>query len=262
MGGARGHTRPQGDFSESVYEVDWGQYDVVIGIECPVPAVLTRKYPNVVWCYFIGEPGMRSAVSSLSRPVTGYDLFLNQKFRCLERSLHSPMHVIEFPYFLQYVGCYRDLGFVEGPLRKGVVLEQETASKFSKRELACLESFGAVEIAQGSIEKILTTLVRSKYYVRLGSRRHLGNAAIEAISAGCLAIGNPSEFAIKSLMLPETSVTSREELIERIRSFEKNQSWFDEVIAQQRARGDFLCFSRPVMDMVEAVGRIRASRFV
>ncbi|HBE89649.1 MAG TPA: hypothetical protein DDW41_00365 [Candidatus Andersenbacteria bacterium] len=257
MEGARGHTRPQGDFSVSVYDVNWGLYDVVIGIECPVPADLTRKYPNVVWCYYIGEPGMRSAVSSLSRPVTGYDLFLNQKFRCLERSLRPPMHVIEFPYFLQYVGCFRDLGCEEGPLRKGIVLEQETASKFSKRELMCLGSFGAVEIAQGSIEEILTALMRSKYYVRLGSRRHLGNAAIEAISAGCLAIGNPSEFAIKSLMLPETSVTSRAQLIERIRSFEEDPGRFDEVLAKQRQIVDFLCFSRPVSDLLEAVGRVR-----
>ena len=31
---------------DAVYDVDWSQYDVVIGVECPVPAVLTQKYPN------------------------------------------------------------------------------------------------------------------------------------------------------------------------------------------------------------------------
>lgn len=262
MGGARGHTRPQGDFSVSVYDVNWGLYDVVIGIECPVPAVLTRKYPNVVWCYYIGEPGMRSAISSLSRPVTGYDLFLNQKFRCLEQSLRPPMHVIEFPYFLQYVGCFRDLGCEDGPLRKGVVLEQETASQFSKCELVSLESFGPVEIAQGSIEEILKTLMRCKYYVRLDSRRHLGNAAIEAISAGCLAIGNPAEFAIKSLTLPDVNVTSRAQLIERIRSFEEDPRRFDEALSKQRQMVDYLCFSRPVSDLFDAVLRVRTSRCV
>ena len=262
MEGARGHTRPQGDFSVSVYDVNWGQYDVVIGIECPVPAVLARKYPNVVWCYYVGEPGMSSAIRSLKRPVAGYDLFLNQKFRCLERSQHSPMHVIEFPYFLQYVGCFRDLGCEESSIRKGVVLEQETANQFSQRELACLASFGPIEVAKGSIEEILTALLRSKYYIRLGSRRHLGNAAIEAISAGCLSIGNPSEFAIKSLMLPETCVTSRAQLFERIRSFEEGPSLFDEALVQQKQRVDYLCLSRPLSDLLEAVRRVRTSRHI
>lgn len=260
MGGARGHTQPQGDFSVSVYDVDWGRYDVVIGIECPVPAVLTRKYPNVVWCYYVGEPGMRSAVRSLIRPVAGYDLFLNQKFRSIERTQHCTTHVIEFPYFLQYVGCFRDLGLEEAPIRKGIVLEQETAGEFSQCELSRLRSFGPVEVSQGRIEEILAALMRSKYYVRLGSRRHLGNAAIEAISAGCLAIGNTSEFAIKSLMLPETNVTNQEQLIERIRSFEEEPSRFDEVLAKQRRMADFLCFSRPVSDLLEVARRVRASR--
>lgn len=260
MDGTRGHTQPQGDFSVSVYDVNWSLYDVVIGIECPVPAILTRKYPNVVWCYYVGEPGMRSATRSLSRPITGYDLFLNQRFRSLKRTQHSPTHVVEFPYFLQYVGCFRDLGCEEGLLRKGVVLEQETAKQFSQRELAALALIGPVAVAKGSIAEILAVLIRSKYYVRLGSRRHLGNAAIEAISAGCLAIGNPYEFAIKSLMLPETSVINRAQLLERIRSFEENPSRFDEVLAKQRQRVDFLCFSRPVSDLLEAVGRVRTSR--
>lgn len=262
MAGERGHTQPQGNFSISVYDVDWGQYDVVIGIECPVPAVLTRKYPNVAWCYYIGEPGMRSAIHSLRRPVKGYDLFLNQKFRCLARSLRPPMHVIEFPYFLQYVGCFHDIGIETTKFRKGIVLEKETAGNFSKRELSTLGSFGPVIIAQGSIEEILTAIMQCKYYVRLGSRRHLGNAVIEAISAGCLAMTNPSELGIRSLMLPETSVTSRAKLIERIQAFEKNQIWFDEVLAKQRERVDYLCFSRPIMDLLEMAGRVRASRRV
>jgi len=61
-------------------------------------------------------------------------------------------------------------------------------------------------------------------------------------------------------MLPETSVTSREQLIKRIRSFEKNPNWFDEVLAKQRQMTDFLCFSRPVSDLIEAAGRVRASK--
>lgn len=260
MEGVRGHTQPQGDFSVSVYDVDWGQYDVVIGVECPVPAILTCKYPNVVWCYYVGEPGMRSSIRSTRCPVKGYDIFLNQKFRSYERKRHCQSHIIEFPYYFQYKGCFHDLGYEESQFREGVVLEQETAKLFSDRELASLAAFGSVEIAEGSVEDILFLLMRSKYYIRLGSRRHLGNAAIEAISAGCLSIGNPSEFVIKSLMLPETSVTSRDQLLERIRLFEEDNSLFDDAITKQRNKVDFLCFSRPLSDLIDAARRILESK--
>jgi hypothetical protein len=127
--------------------------------------------------------------------------------------------------------------------------------------LALLRLFGPVKVAKGSIQEILAALLQSRYYVRLGSRRHLGNAAIEAISAGCLAIGNSSEFVIKSLMLPETSVISRERLIQQIRTFEEHPNHLDEVLARQQQIVDFLCFSRPVSDLIEAAERVRASRY-
>lgn len=260
MGGARGHARPQGDYSVSVYDVDWSQYDIVIGIECPVPASLTRKYPDVVWCYYVGEPGMRTAVHSLFAPVVGYDLFLNQKFRALASMSLRAQHIIEFPYFLQYVGCFLDIGYEDPAERKGIVLEQETASLFSESELSRLDVFGPIEVATGSINAILSTLMRCKYYVRLCGRRHLGNAAIEAIAAGCLAIGNRDEFVIKSLMFPETCVSNREQLIKRIQFFENNPSIFKEVLEKQREITDHLCFSRPVGDLVKAAVRIRTSR--
>ncbi|MGO8674190.1 MAG: hypothetical protein ACLQVD_22855 [Capsulimonadaceae bacterium] len=243
-----GHDR----FSVSVADVDWSQYDIVVGYECPVPARITRQHRKTTWAYYIGEPCMRSYDQSRIAPLKGYDVFLSQHFRCLPTSYRGPAHLIDFPYFLQYYGCYSDLGLKpheDGP-RRGAMLERYTSKVLPAGERAKLESFGPVDITSGGTQHFLSNLMSRKYFLRLGGNTLWGNAMIEAVAAGCLVIGNPAEFKHRAMFTTDTSVSSFAELVDRIAMFEADHDRYQRAVDAQRQRCDYLCFSRPTTQLL------------
>jgi hypothetical protein len=252
----------QAQFSVPSESVDWSRYDIVIGYECPVPARITQKFPDVLWAYYIGEPCMRSYDRSRVAPLSGYDVFLSQHFRCLDPSYIRPPHLIDFPYFLQYYGCFPDAGIGEktGAARTGVMLERYTSKVMPDAERAKLESCGPVSVTSGGTEDFLLNLQKSKYFVRLGGNVLWGNAMIEAIAAGCLVIGNPEEFKHRSMFTSATSVSNFEGLSACIERFESHPDEYRRELAIQRMRCDYLCFSRPIVELFSALGRKREKK--
>ncbi len=262
MDGARGHIIPQGRYARACEEIDWSAYDIVIGLDVPVPARITRRFPSVVWCYCISEPCMRSYGRSHKEIIAGYDLFLNQHYRCLPENYKLPAHEIEFPYFFQYYGCFAELlgRSAEQEAPNGIMVESHTAMILSQEQRAALEKLGPVEITTGSVEQIIRSLVRSKYFVRLGGRKLWGNAMVEAIAAGCLALGNPQEYHHRCLFTPETQITNFDEMLSKISDFERNPDRYRAAVTEQRERVDYLCFARPLHHLLEAAAKVRATR--
>ena len=217
----------------------------------PVPTRIVKKYPNVLWTYCIGEPCMPSYKRSQLSPIGSYNIFLNQKYRYLRWFPRVKMHEVEFPYFLQYYGCFHDL--LAQPItdvgRNGIVLECHTAKVLSQSQIDCLKQFGPIFTVAGSTEDIIRMLMQAKYFVRMGGRILWGNSMIEAIAAGCIALGNADEYIHKSLCVKESVVRSFDDLLLKIKALESNDLLVYNIREQQRERLDYICYNRPLFDL-------------
>ncbi|PYQ42264.1 MAG: hypothetical protein DMF77_13395 [Acidobacteria bacterium] len=106
----------------------------------------------------------------------------------------------------------------------------------------------------------LEGLMSSKYFVKAGGRPVWGNSMVEAIAAGCLAIGDPTQHSCPFLFEEETSACSVEEVAERIRAFEADASLYRRVVRRQRALIDYLCCTRPLLELMRTAERVRSTR--
>ena len=182
-----------------------------------------------------------------------YDLFLNERFRKIRLFPKNAKHEIDFPYFIQYSGCFHDLLSLEenSIQRKGIFVESHTAAQFTEEQISILKTFGPVGKTEGTVRNIVQGLIQSKYFVRLGGRSLWGNAMIEAIAAGCLAIGNPDEYKHVSLFTRATSVNSFDALVNRIQFFENHPASYRKELEKQRKLLDYLCFNRPLTELID-----------
>jgi len=259
--GEYGHEKPQGHFAVSCDRVDWSKYSIVISYDIAIPARVTRQYPQVTWCYYIGEPCMRTYKSSLEKPVQGYDLFLNQRYRRIRLLPKPARHVVEFPYFLQNHGCFhRVLDMNDDPAhRSGVFVEGRSKSELNETDLKSLSKFGPVRWPAGNVMNVLSGLMDSKYFV-IPAGRKWGNAMIEAIAAGCLAVGTPDQQHNVSLFTPGTRCGSFKDIVARLELFERDRKAFDRELVRQRHLLDWFCFARPLRDLVRRIRQVQEDR--
>lgn len=244
----------QHDFAVSAMSVDWGQFDLVLALDACVPAVITRQSPETQWAYCIGEPCMREYGRSSRRAIPGYAWFFNQHFRSVETSTLSP-HEIEWPYYLQYPGCFASLFDPEAVSeRSGFVLEHHSAAVALNSTMRALESYGPVRLSAGTPREILQRLHRGKYFLRLGGRRLWGNALIEAVSSGCLVLGDRRAFVHSDIFRPATTAESQAGILERVRALEDDDDLFAAELRWQRSVIRFLCFERPISDLLAKTG--------
>jgi hypothetical protein len=121
-----GRDHGQAAFSQPADAIDWSAFDIVISIDVAVPARITRRYPTVVWAYFVREVKAPSYQQSLQAPLAGQDLFLSQNFA--PRRSSAAQHVIDFPYHFQRSGVFHQLaGLPWGAERRGVFVEYHSA---------------------------------------------------------------------------------------------------------------------------------------
>lgn len=269
----------QGDYSVPAGDIDWVQYDVVISIDVSVPARITQEYPSVAWCYYVREPHTSAYEDSIRKPLPGQDIFLNQRFRRTQQPKPA-VHEIEFPYYLQYWGCFHELLSLprDGEDRRGTFLEHHTPEHLTRSQVARLQTLGPVmstanpsdETESGfggayektlmSPEEILLGLSRSKYFVKCGGRSVWGNAMVEAIAAGCLAIGDPRMHAHGFLFSKHSAAATFDEVIEKIKAFEESPALCRGELRRQRRLVDYLCYVRPTIDLFRKTMDVVASR--
>ena len=74
-----------------------------------------------------------------------------------------------------------------------------------------------------------------------------------AIAAGCLAIGSPEAFREHGYLFNDaTSASTASEAIERIRQFELDHEAYAREVARQRILIDYVCYVRPLSDLLNA----------
>jgi hypothetical protein len=254
------HSVPQGAYAVNVDEVDWSHYDIVISLNISVPKRVTEKFPQTVWAYCIGEPYMDTYQKSSEKPVEGYDLFLNQKFR--RRDIGNKFHEIDFPYYLQYYGCFNDLLNIaeDNEERKGVIIEKHSFRLMKDKEIQQFEQLGPIYFQEGNTEQMLRTVLKAKYYYRLGGPKRWGNAMIEAAAGGCLFLGNKEEFVNKSLFSPFTHINSRFEFFKKVEILENMpKKYMDELSFIKNSVNNF-CFKRPINNLYQRSEKIKIIR--
>jgi hypothetical protein len=260
----------QKNYAQSLSEIDWGQYDIVISVDNSVPARVTRQFPETLWCYYVRERKAPEFNESLRRPLPGQNLVFSHEFDPFPGK-NSP-HVLDVPYHLQYFGCLQRLfsdPTIPDPEREGIFVDHHTMVELDSEQRGILQEFGPVAstIHTGNREVIPTSerlarrtldpdlrerLFRSRYFLCTpGKRRVFGTAIIEAIAAGCLVVGTPRQISCPFLLGHETLADSFESAIMQLRLLQELPEKRLHAVTVQRKMVDWLCFYRPAADLLE-----------
>lgn len=254
-----GHKFSQGHYSRKCADINWEKYDIVITLDAAIPARITLKYPKILWTYYIGEGVQPTFKASFKKPVKGYDCFLTQD--CSLKT-NNQSHIIEFPYHLQYFGCFHELLKIKEKdlKREGIYLETHTDMYFKSNndQLQKLSNICNVKrYMHGiSLKEMIFNHLNSKYFIqfidskktkiRSGTR---GNAVIQAIASGNLAIAKKENIKNIDILTPNTLVNTFEDLIRVVNYFEKNPDMYKKELKLQRQKLNYLCFNRPMNEL-------------
>ncbi|MBK1645085.1 hypothetical protein CKO25_10555 [Thiocapsa imhoffii] len=272
----------QTEFAVSVEDVDWSAFDLVISVDVAVPARITRRFPQVVWAYYVREVKAPSYRVSLQTLLPGQDLFLKQNFAPRFRRGNAA-HVVDFPYHFHYHGVFLDAFQEDASLwcgdadKAGIFLEHHMRAALSDKELTVLERFGPVysthhaavrhdEVAGKAVPvttmepEVLAQLHAARYFVKMGGRNVFGTAMVEAIACGAVALGDPHRLSHRFLYSRVLSAESFAALVDRLERLEAEPTLLAAARARQRALVDHLCFRRPALELVDACQKVRARR--
>jgi hypothetical protein len=263
---------PEGLKAERADEVDWSHYDLVISIDVAVPTRIVLGFPTVMWCYYWIEGGP-PAIDTFAKgsPFFSYNVFISQRLAKARLSPGSPelsrmrrtkRAVLDAPYFLQSSRSIELLYADEATApRGGVCLSDHSADVASSADLVGLEAFGAVRSPRGALRDVLLAKVRSKYFVvHPDSTPRCGNALIEAVSSGCLAVA-PSrlQWGFPEIVSPGLDFSDARGMFRILEALEHDPELYESELAAQRSRIDDWCFSSPCRNLEQALHAFRRS---
>jgi len=239
-------------------EVPWEDYDLVITVDVAVPFALMARTRRPVWAYLPGDPGTVTAKRSLRRPPGNYHLALSHSFRRLAVRPSLGPRTVEFPYgFLRRKTWQRVFPETDGSPREGIMLESHTAALMGEEERREFQPWGPLRRPSGPIRQVAADLNASQFYLRCGGRPLVGNGLIEAVAAGCVAVGPPGEFISRSLLTGLGPVRNRGEAAAEIRRLAEDPDRCRRVREAQGRRLDYYCFHRPAEDLWRAWRQVR-----
>jgi hypothetical protein len=229
-----------------VQDVKWDQYDLVIGIDVPVPEKIVRSHPKTLWAYISAEAGGPLQKNSLRYPLAGYQLFLNHGFRRYRSRPNNRSHVLEFPLQFQSSNAWSSLrqAIPPQPARETILVgagsweDSPPASPLPWDHLS-----GSLTPAY------LAQMFSARFTVHTTSRPRWGNWAIEATQAGSLFLGNAASLAHLSLLLPGLDCRSLSDASEKISSLLKNPEHLQALQSRQADLAEELAFRRPLLDL-------------
>ena len=230
-------------------DINWGKYDVVISLEVSVPARVTCKYPQVLWCYMISEPYMKHFSGPI---VKGYDARLNQS---LGGKIAQKFGVVDFPYAL--IEPRSLLKFVEptpAPFdREGVFQEPNSAAE--KVSYAPLAKFGPIRRivtkrdSPDHIEGTIRNLSLCKYYVKLGGRKVRGNSILEAIACRNLVVGHQDLLIYSKLLHESLRVKNLKQAAALMESLDANKDQYVKLLTWQENQMSKFAVQRPLQSL-------------
>lgn len=255
-GGDLGHTKTPGEIALVAESVDWNRFKIVVSIDIAIPIKLRRRYPQVMWVYFPADPGTPTAKRARRRPPEGFSVSLTHTHRRFPVRPGLSSAAIECPYSFQSSFSW-DQVWPSLARREGIMVEHQTYALLSEKQRAQLASMGTVRKPQGTVSEVAAMLRASKYYLRLQGGPLTGNGQVEAVMAGCLALGDPATYVQRSLFTPRTITPDFESAWKRLCFFESHPSEYQKARAEQLAVAEFVCFRRPAYQLLQHLHRHR-----
>lgn len=238
-------------------EIDWGAYDLVWAMENAVPADITKQFPQVFWATMLEDHSMPSYGRYLRQVPKGYDVFFNQAYGPSLRSLYQAAHVVDWPYaFLKHDSIQKLFPAVSSGEQVAYDLHQDVEAI---EALLNSRNWTFPECIPGQLVEtraFLENLVASRVYWAVEPSRPLwGNAAAEAISAGCVVMANASMHWNSAVLAPALRVNSLGKALELTDQLFGDEAFFRECRRQLEARLDWHCFFRPLKQLASRAAK-------
>lgn len=232
----------------SVDDVPWHEYDLVIGIDVPVPSRIVQKFSRTLWAYYSAEAGGPLQKNSLQAPLAGYQIFLNHGFRRYRSRPRNRAHVLEFPFQFQSRNAWNQLSHTIAPMgaRKTILV-----GAGSWKEPPGPAPLTWDHLSGASTPAYLQQMFTAEFAVHTTARPRWGNWAIEAIHSGSLFLGNGGSLAHLSLLLPGLDCRSLLEAAQQIKLLLAEPQKLETLRVQQAALAEYLAFRRPLADLTD-----------
>jgi len=239
---------PVGRALPYVDDISWDQYDLVIGLDVPIPPRITQKCPHTLWAYYSLEAGGPLQKKSLSHPVEGYQLFLNHGFRRYRGRPHNRPHVLEFPLQFQSGENWRalSLAFAHSDRKEKAILverhSRESPDPSSRLPLTYMTG-------KDSLSEYLTHLLGARFAIQTTQKSRWGNWAVETVLAGALFIGNASSLAMLSPLLPGLNLDRLDPAVSLANYLADHPDLLIFLQKLQHETVEEVCFRRPLADL-------------
>lgn len=240
------------EVSYDVDAIDWSEYDIVITMNACVPTRITQQYPRTLWCTYVSE----NDDVWTSTLFDGYKVILNQDVRN-----NLPPFAVGFPYSFCGPTTIERIGkdYLGVKMRSGIFIELNNSTE--RPFLTPPEPF--IRISQQTNQPLLLhdqnvlvnckKLSTAKYYVKLLGRVIRGNGVVEAISAGCLLLMNPSLTMYSDLVLEECRVVDEKGCIEKIRFLEEHPQIYIQLVQKQRDYFTKWYVETPLLNLIKHI---------
>ena len=245
---------PLGRELPSVDDIAWNKYDMVIGIDIPIPERIVRQCPRTLWAYYSIEAGGPLQKNSLLSPASGYNLFLNHGFRRYRTRPRNRPHVLEFPLQFQSPQSWEKLRLaVRPPPKRSVILIEKNswtdvlpASRIS------------LDRTTGNALEYLHKMFSAFACLHTTPRPRWGNWAVESVLSGSIFLGNAGSLAQISPLLPGMDCRSLQKGVDLANRLIEDPPFFDSVQKLQTQVVEHVAFRRPLADLTRLASQFFA----
>jgi hypothetical protein len=236
---------PTGREFPSVDDIAWNKYDMVIGIDIPIPERIVRQCPRTLWAYYSIEAGGPLQKNSLLSPASGYDLFLNHGFRRYRTRPRNRPHVLEFPLQFQSPQSWQKLRQVlkPSPERSVILIEKNSWTDVLPASRIPLDR------PSGNALEYLHKMFSAFACLHTTPRSRWGNWAVESVLSGSVFLGNAESLAQISPLLPGMDCRSLQKGVALANRLIETPSLWDFVQKLQTQVVEHVAFRRPLADL-------------
>ena len=227
-------------------QIRWDDYDLVIGLDIPIPTRIVAKSKRTMWAYYSVEAGGSLHKSSLVDPIQGYHLYLNHCFRRYRARPCNKNHVLEFPFTFQSASSWKYLAkeTLGGDAnRRGAVVDRASWQSHPGERPSSMTTLS------GDAADYIRLMSSSEFAIRTDPKTRWGNWALEAVQAGCLFLGRADSLAMPGVLLPELIITNLASADKKIETLLKDPLYMQSLTRTQAALAEHLAFRRPLMDL-------------
>ena len=243
----RAESSAEGRTLPSVDDLPWDRYDLVVGIDVPVPQRIVTRCPRTLWAYLSIEAGGPLQKNSLVAPVAGYHLFLNHGFRRYRARPRNRSHVLEFPLQFQSGAAWQKLRERVAPTgcRTTILVEKNSWQEPPPPSRLPLDQ------PSGDAREYLRKMFSALVCLHTTGRTRWGNWSIEAVMAGSVFLGNGASLAHLTALLPGLDCRSLAGGVELAHRLVADQEHWQGLQVMQTRMIEEMCFRRPLLDLTQ-----------